>query len=75
MRIKHEKHPKTFIDYTQTADDVYEHLGDYNPIKKRKVLIVFHDMIVDMEANKKNPTVTELFIRERKLSISLVFIL
>ena len=40
MRIKHEIHPKTFIDYSQTFDDVYENLGDYNPITKRKVLTV-----------------------------------
>ena len=43
--------------------------------KKRKVLIVFDDMIVDMEANKKLiPVVTELFLRGRRLNISLVFI-
>ena len=62
-----------FIDYLQTLDDVYENV--YNPTKKRKVLIVFDDMIVDMEANKKLiPIVTELFMRGRKLNISLVFI-
>ena len=43
--------------------------------KKRKILIVFDDMIVDMLSNKKlNQIVTELFIRSRKLNISLVFI-
>ena len=47
----------------------------YNPTKKRKVLIVFDDMIADMEANKKlSLKVTELFLRGRKLNISLVFI-
>ena len=47
---------------------------DYNPIKKRKILIVF-DMIADMISNNKlNPIVTELFIRCRKLNISIVFI-
>ena len=40
VRIKHEIHPKTFIDYSQTFDDVYENLGDYKPITKRKVLTV-----------------------------------
>ena len=51
------------IDHSQTIDDVYENLEDYNPPKKRKVLIVFRDMIADMEANKKlSPTVTELFL-------------
>ena len=44
-------------------------------IKKRKILIVFDDMIADMLSNKKfNPIVTEFFIRGRKLYISLVFI-
>ena len=41
------------MDYSQTIDDVYENLEDYNPTKK-KVLIVFDDnMIEDMECNKK----------------------
>ena len=45
------------------------------PNKKRKILIVFDDMTIDMFINKKfNPIVTELFIRGRKLNISLVFI-
>ena len=50
-------------------------MKDYNPTKKRRVLIVFDDMIADMETNKKlSPIVTELFFRERKLDISLIFI-
>ena len=51
--IEISKHPKLFIDYSQTIDDVYEDLEDYNPTKKRRVLIVFDDMIADMESNKK----------------------
>ena len=55
--------------------DVYNPTGNYNPNKKRKVLIVFYDMIADMINNKKlNPVVTELFIRGRKLNISIAFI-
>ena len=55
--------------------DVYKNIEDYNPIKKRKVLIIFDDMIADMiNNNKLNPIVTELFIRGRKLNISIVFI-
>ena len=43
-------------------DDVYDNLEDYNPIKKRRVLIVFDNMTADMEHNKKlNPIVTDLF--------------
>ena len=56
--------------------DVYKNIEDYNPGKERKILIVFDDMIVDMINNKKlNPIVTELFIRGRKLNISIVFII
>ena len=55
--------------------DVCKNIEDYNPTKKRQVLIVFDDMIADMMNNKKlNPVVTELFIRGRKLNISIVFI-
>ena len=44
-------------------------------MKKWKVLIVFDDLIDDMESNKKlSPNITELFLIGRKLSISLVFI-
>ena len=68
------KIPKAFIDYSQAIDDVYENLENYNPTKKRRVLIVSDDMIADLESNKKEiPVVTELFLRRRKLSISLVF--
>ena len=73
--IENLKNPKAFIGYSKTTDDVYENLEDYNPTKKRRVLIVFDDMIADMEYNKKlSPIVSELFLRGRKLNISLVFI-
>ena len=55
--------------------DAYKNIEDYNPGKKHKVLTVFDDLIADMIDNKKlNPIVTELFIRGRKLDISIVFI-
>ena len=70
------KNPTAFIDYSQTIHNVYENFEDYNPTKKRKILILFDDMIADMEANKKvSPVAAELFLRGRKLNISLVFIL
>ena len=57
------------------VQDVYKNIEDYNPGKKRKILIVFDDMIADMINNKRlNPIVRELFIRGRKLNISVVFI-
>ena len=52
-----------------------KYFEDYNPGKKRKVLIIFYDMIADMiNNNKLDSIVTELFIRDRKLNISIVFI-
>ena len=55
--------------------NVYKNINYYNPDKENKILIVFDDMIPDMIQNKKlNSIVTELFIRGRKLNISLVFI-
>ena len=56
-------------------DDVYKNIEEYNLSKKLKILIVFSDMNADMINNKKlNQKVTELFIRSRKLNISLVFV-
>ena len=56
-------------------DDIYKNINNYNPEKENEILIVFDDMIADMIQNKKlNSIVTELFIRGRKLNISLVFI-
>ena len=72
--IKKSKNSKAFIDYSQAIDDVYEKLEGYNPTKKRRALIRFDDKIAGIEANQKlSPIVTELFLRERKLSILLVF--
>ena len=56
--------------------DVYKNIDEFDPGKKRKILIVFDQMIPDMINNKQlNSIVTELFIRDRKLIISLVFII
>ena len=55
-------------------DNIYKNIEEYNPHKKRGILIVFDDMIADMLSNKKlNSIVTELFIRGRKLKIFYVF--
>ena len=76
VRLDHFDDPKAFMEYSNDMQDVYKNIEDYNPIKKRKVLIVFDDMIADMINNKKlNPVVTELFIRGRKLNISIAFII
>ena len=63
------------MEYSNDMQDVYKNIEVYNPVKKRKMLIVFDDMIADMiNNNKLNPIVTGLFIRSRKLNISIVFI-
>ena len=55
-------------------NNIYKNIEGSNPNKKRKILVVFDDVITDMLSNKKpNPIVTELFIRGRKLNIFLVF--
>ena len=57
-------------------DDVYENINDYNPNRDKKVLIVFDDTIVDIMNNKRfQAIIKELFIRCRKLNISLVLLL
>ena len=73
--LKHFNDSKAFIEYSNDVDDIHKNIEKYNPNKKCKILIIFDDMIVDMVSNGKlNPIVTELSIRGRKLSISLVFI-
>ena len=73
--IKHLNDSKAFIDCSNTMDDVYENIDDYNPNRKRKILIIFDDMIVDIMTNKKfQAIIKELFVRCRKLNSFLVFI-
>ena len=73
--IKHLSNPNAFIECSNTMDDVYENINDYNPNRKRKILIVFDDMIADIMSKKTfQAIIKELFIRCRKLNISVVFI-
>ena len=73
--LDHFNDHKAFMEYSNDMQDVYKNIEDYNPINKRKVLIIFDNMIADMiNNNKLNPIVTALFIRGRKLNISIVFI-
>ena len=70
--LKHFNDPKVFIEYSNGMQDVQKNIDEYNIDKERKILIVFDDMI----NNKKlNSIVTELFLKGRKLNISLVFII
>ena len=71
--IKNLNDPTAFIEYSSTMDDIYDDINHYKK-KKRKVLIVLDDMISHVMQNKKTQQVLkELFIRCRKLNISLCF--
>ena len=73
--LKHLNDSKAFIKYSNDMDDIYKNIEEYNPNQRRKILIVFGNMIADMFSNKKlNPIETELFIKGRKLNISLLII-
>ena len=71
--LKNLKHPNAFLEHTM--DDIYDDINDYNKKRKRKVLIVFDDMISHVMSNKiAQQVLKELFIRCRKLNISLCFL-
>ena len=73
--INHLNDPKAFTEYSNDMHKVYKNIDNYNPDKENNILILFDDMIADMINNKKlNSIVTELYIRGRKLNISLIFI-
>ena len=67
--IKNLSDSNAFIECSNTMDDVYKNIYDYNPSSKRKTLIIFDDMIADIMTNKKSRAIIEeLFIRCRKIS-------
>ena len=73
--IKHCNNPNALTEYSNTMDDAYKNIDDYNPSRQRKILIMFDDMIADIMTNKRfQAMIIELFIRCKKLNISLVFI-
>ena len=73
--LKYCSDSKAFIESSHDTDDIYEKNDEYNPNKKRKVLIISDDMIDDMFNTKQiSPIVTELFMRVRTMYISVVFI-
>ena len=75
LEIKHLNNPNAFIECSNTMDDVYDNINDYNSNRRKKILIVFDEMIADIMTNKRfQVVIKELFIRCRKLNISLVFI-
>ena len=73
--IKHFNDLNALIECSNTLDDVYKNIDDYKPSRKRKILIVFDDMVADVKSNKNLQfKIKELFIKFKRLNISLVFI-
>ena len=73
--LKHFNDFKASIEYSDEMPDVYKNINEYNENREGKILIAFDAMIADLIDKKKlNSIVTELFIRSRKLNVSLVFI-
>ena len=72
--IKYLNDLNAFIESFNPMDEVYENIDDYNPNRKIKILIAFDDMVADIMSDKKVQVILEeLFIRCRKLNISLIF--
>ena len=73
--IKNLNDPHAFIEYSDDMNDVLDDINDYNKNRDKKVLIVFGDMIADIEYNKNfKRIIKELFYRARKINVSIVFI-
>ena len=73
--INFNNDPNDFIEYFNSMDDILSKIEDYNKKRKRKVLIIFDDMISHLMSDKKaHQILKELFIRCRKLNISLCFL-
>ena len=73
--IKNLDDPKAFIENSDDIDYVLNDINNYNKNRDKKVLIVFDDMIADIEYNKKfKKIIKELFYRGRKINVSIVFI-
>ena len=72
--IKNLDDPKAFIEYLDDMNDVLDDINNYNKNRDKKVLIVFDDMIADIEYNKKfKRIIKELFYRARKINVAIVF--
>ena len=73
--IKNLDDPKSFMEYSDDMDDVFDDINNYNKNRNKKVLIVFDDMIADKEYNKNfKRIIKELFYRALKINVSIVII-
>ena len=73
--IRNLNDPHAFIEYSDDMNDVPDDINTYNKNRDKKVLIVFDDMIADIEYNKNfKRIIKELFYRARKINVSIIFI-
>ena len=73
--INFNNDPSAFIEYSNSMDDIFLQIEDYNKKRKRKISIIFDNMINHvMSDNKAQQVLKDLFIRCRKLNISLCFL-
>ena len=73
--IKNLDDTHAFIEYSDDMSDMYDDISNYNEKRENRMLIVFDDMIADIEYNKKFlKMIKELFYRGRKMNISIAFI-
>ena len=73
--IKNLNDAHAFIEYSDDVNDVLDDINNYNKNRDKKVLIVFDNMIADIEYNKNfKQIIKELFYRAHKINVSIVFI-
>ena len=73
---QHLNDSNAFIDFSNTVDEVFENVDNYNPCRKKKILVLLDEMIADIMTNKKRQAIIkEKFIRCRKFNTLLVFIM
>ena len=64
--LKYLSDSKSFLEYSNDMDGIYKNIEDYNLNKKRKILIVFDDVIADMPSNKTiNPQQLNYLLEEQ----------
>ena len=74
-KINFNNDPIAFIEHSNSMDDIFTEIEDYNKKRKRKILIIFDDMNSHVMSDKKvQQVLKDLFIRCRKLNISLCFL-
>ena len=72
--IKNLNNLSAFIEFSNTMEDVYNNIDDYNPKRKRKILIVFDDKIADVMTNKTFQVIIENYLLDPENRVYLLFL-